>query len=61
MNTRIAPYDYSDPKWEESVRVHDWKNYANDWLREVWSSLSDRQKKAVSSSLDDIASGEDWE
>lgn len=59
--TRLAPFDWDDPDWKDPDRVHNWKNYAGDWLKEVWPSLSQEQKKAVASSLDDIAAREDWE
>lgn len=61
MASRIAPNDYREPPWQDAGRVHDWKNYAGEWLREVWPSFSDEQKKAVAASLDDVASREEWE
>lgn len=59
--SRIAPSDWENPQWDAADRVHDWKNYAGEWLRETWHSLSDEQKKAVAASLDDAASAEEWD
>jgi hypothetical protein len=59
--TRIAPDDYRNPKWDEAVMVHEWKNYAGAWLREIWPTLNAEQQRAVAASLDDVASNEEWD
>lgn len=59
--SKSAPPDWKDPQWHEAGKVHDWKNYAGEWLREMWHSFYDEQKKAVAASLDDVASAEEWD
>lgn len=59
--TRVAPENFRNPIWDEAGRVHDWRNYASEWLREVWTTLSDEQARAIAASLDDIAMLEDWD
>lgn len=59
--TRMSPSDYRTPDWAAAGRVHDWKNYASEWLQEVWPSLSDEQARAVAASLDDVAAAEHWD
>lgn len=59
--SRIAPRDWKDPKWNDAGKVHEWKNYASPWLREVWQSIPHEARKAVAASLDDAASREEWD
>ena len=48
--------------WNEGGRVHNWRNWVCDTLRDAWSILSDDQKIAVAINADEIASGrEEWD
>ncbi|WP_306150661.1 hypothetical protein [Roseovarius sp. MMSF_3281] len=56
-----VPSDWCEPDWANAQKVHDWKNYAGERLRDVWPSLSHEAKKAISETLDDVAGREEWE
>jgi len=54
-------YDRSIVDWGGGGRVHNWKNYASQSLRDVWSTLSKEQRNAIVESLENVASNEEWE
>ena len=56
-----APHDYKNPDWKSAGRVHEWKNYISDPLREIWHSFSDEQKAKIAHSADESASQEEWD
>jgi hypothetical protein len=59
---RLAPpHDWQNPKWETENRVHNWRNYANEDLKEEWQSMSGRQRLIVAAALDEIADREEWD
>jgi len=61
MEKYAPPDDWDYPKWELVERVHNWRNYVSDGLREEWSGFTGRQKIILSSDFNEIASNESWE
>lgn len=53
--------EYLDPVWQEGGRVHNWKNYPSDRVKDLWPTFSDEKKLALAEMFDDMASGEEWE
>ena len=57
----MIPHDYKDPRWDVCERVHCWRNYISNNLREIWDTFTDEQKAAIAESADDAASMEEWD
>ena len=55
------PHDYAYPVWHEAERVHDWKNYISEWLKNHWHSFTDEQKAAIAASAQETADREHWD
>lgn len=55
------PHDWDHPMWDYPSRVHNWRNYATEELKEHWPNMTDKTKQIVAACLDDIASREEWE
>lgn len=53
--------DCDEPNWEIGGRVHNWRNYINDDLREMWHTFTIEQKRAISKNADEQASDEEWD
>jgi hypothetical protein len=56
-----TPSDYAAPKWDEDDRVHNWRNYISERLREMWESFTDGQKAAIAESAQEAADREEWD
>ena len=41
------PDDYERPEWYKAGRVHDWKDYIGDRIKEDWGSFTDYQKAII--------------
>ena len=50
-----------NPKWHESWRVHDWRNYVGGKVKEIWETFTEEQKLAIAEYADEQASNENWE
>ena len=50
-----------NPEWENTTKVHDWRNYINDDLRNIWETFTDKQKEIIAKNADELASIEDWD
>lgn len=55
------PRDWKSPNWENTRRVHDWKNYITEEVQSMWDTFTDDQKKAIARSAEEIADREDWD
>lgn len=55
------PDDWNSPYWENATRVHDWRNYASEQLKEHWDNLTDTSKKVFAECLQNIADHEEWD
>lgn len=53
--------DCDEPNWEIGGRVHNWRNYINEELREMWHTFTIEQKRAISKNADEQADGEEWD
>lgn len=47
--------------WEEGGRVHNWKNYVGEHVRNIWHTFTDEQKISIGLDADTIADLEEWE
>lgn len=56
-----VPDDWEHPEWDVEWRVHNWRNYTTQELRDHWSNMTDATKKIVAAALDEIADREDWD
>lgn len=54
-------YEYIHPDWNDDSRIHNWKNYATDDLRNEWDNFSDNQKIIIGKALQEIALQEEWD
>lgn len=50
-----------DPKFEETGKVHDWRNYIPDEFIEEWEQLTLREKQIIYILAEKQASNEEWE
>lgn len=50
-----------DPKWGQTTRVHDWRNYVSDRIKELWDTFSREQRAALIEQADEFASREEWD
>lgn len=53
--------DYLKPDWENTSRVHDWRNYITDQMKSQWDKFSSEQKRMIAEMADEAASGEQWD
>lgn len=53
--------DYIYPDFENTEKVHDWKNYVTDEIVLMWSSFNRVQKNAIGEMLQDVADLEEWD
>jgi hypothetical protein len=49
------------PEFEKKNRVHDWRNYIPDQIKEVWGLLSLDAQLALLLTAEQQASAEDWD
>lgn len=50
-----------DPRWGDRGRVHDWRNYVPDAIRDNWDSLSEETRLVVYCMAEQQASAEEWD
>jgi hypothetical protein len=50
-----------NPEWDRAGRVHDWRNYISERVKELWDTFSDEQKLALVEQADEHASNEHWD
>lgn len=55
------PREWENPNWDEKNRIHNWKNYISDDLRQYWQNFSDKEKKMIAANAEGIASNEEWD
>jgi hypothetical protein len=57
--------DENDPgpnvEWQKAGRVHDWRNYVPQKLREGWLFLSPTERAIVSIMAEEQAGNESWD
>lgn len=53
--------DFINPDWQNTRRVHDWRNYINDKLRAIWHTFTDDQKQVIAENADEQADAEQWD
>lgn len=50
-----------NPKWEETGRVHDWRNYISDDIADEWDTFTERQKFLLATQARETARNEEWD
>lgn len=53
--------DIENPKWEETGRVHDWRNHVPSWFEEVWDKLGIETRYALYVVAKQEAGREEWD
>lgn len=49
------------PDFKNAGKVHDWRNYVPDEMKNNWNKLTDRERMIIIIICDEIASQEDWD
>lgn len=57
----MAVYDWDEPDFDMTEKCHDWKTYASDSLKKIWSTLGPIDKIIIAECLQDIADAEEWD
>jgi len=52
---------YDKPDWDNAERIHDWRNYADEELRQIWSTFTLEQKRIIAELLEKQADREEWD
>lgn len=50
-----------DPEFEKAGRVHDWRNYVPDKLKENWDELTEESRACIYLICDTVAGEEHWD
>ena len=57
----IKNIDLNDPNFEQTTRVHDWRNYVPDEWQKDWGKFTDREKKIIAIMAEAQADSEEWD
>lgn len=57
----IKNIDLNDPKFEQTTRVHDWRNYVPDEWQKDWNKFTNREKKIIAIMAETQADSEEWD
>lgn len=55
------PRDWVNPSWNLARRVHDWRNYVWQGVREIWDSFTPEQKYLIALQAQKLADNENWD
>lgn len=50
-----------NPKWNQVCKVHDWRNYIDDGIKQIWEYLSIDAKLIAMIMAEKQAKEEDWD
>lgn len=53
--------DIGNPNWDDAGRVHDWRNYPSDRIKELWGTFTRDQQEALVEHFQETANGEEWD
>lgn len=56
----LTPYDWENPQWNEYHRVHNWRNYVSNDVKEIWNTFTDTQKLLLAQLFEELAGNEEW-
>jgi hypothetical protein len=54
-------YEWNNPEWNKAGRVHDWRNYINKELQNMWPEFTNDQQRALFVNANELASKEEWD
>lgn len=60
VSSNGIPQDCFNPRWDETEKVHDWKNYVHFELRNLWHTFNEKQKQLIANNAQIIADDEEW-
>lgn len=49
------------PDWQNTNRVHDWKNYISEEVAAMWDTFTPEQREALARMADGFADCENWD
>lgn len=52
---------FESQNFNDVSRVHDWRNYVPDEIKEVWDNLTERERKLIFIMCEPIADREEWD
>lgn len=52
---------YLNPDWENTSRVHDWRNYISEEMQQIWDTFSEEQKRVIYENTESMANREEWD
>lgn len=61
MAVKTSAQECADPQWELAERIHDWRNYVPEEVRNLWSTFTTVQQLALFDWADGQASNEEWD
>jgi hypothetical protein len=61
LEKAVVVEEWNIPDWNGGGKVHNWRNYISEELREMWSTFSLKQKEALFNNAKDVANGEEWD
>lgn len=50
-----------NPNWRNTHKVHDWRNYISEEVRNMWETFNEQQKIALMNQANQQAECEDWD
>lgn len=53
--------EFLNPDWTDTSRVHNWRNYVSDRVRQIWHTFTDEQKIALGEQAAEQSSKEEWD
>lgn len=51
----------SDPLWDQSTSIHDWRNHVPEAVQAIWDTFTQEQRVALVDWAEELASGEEWD
>lgn len=55
-----TPSDFANPQWDKAEKCHDWKNYINEGLQQIWNSFNAAQQMVIATNAQEQADCENW-
>ena len=52
------PLDWQNPEWAVNNKVHNWRNYVSDAIKDEWFCFSGKQRLILSSCFEEMADRE---
>lgn len=53
--------EWMRPEWDKAGKIHDWRNYIGQAVREIWDTFTPRQKSVLVQAAQAQADREEWD